>query len=290
MSPEPRHELESLTRALAGELERQRRHGARHLDAAGWAPVPTPPPAPSKPPAEAKPKPPAPQAAPAPPPAAPRVAPAPQPAPAVPRPVHRRKAPLAGPRDLASFRRSLQQCMDCSLSAGARGSGALLGRGSARPSLVLITDFGGPAERAYGKVLAPEAGQIIAKLVTAGYKLRLEDVYVTAAVKCPLGQGCRPSPKQAKACSRHLQAELELLRPAAIVAFGTLASASLGLSDPGGLEALRGRLHQYMVGSTQTPLVVTAHPRDLLADPSLKPRAWADLKLLLPTLADDGPG
>jgi len=263
-------ELEALTRALGNELARRGRHGRRHVEVLPVVdePAAAPAPAPTR----------APTPAPAPAPAIARKATPPA---AVPKPTRRRAPAPAAPADLDGFRRQIAHCMDCGLSAGPRGSGALVGRGAARPALVFVTDYAGPTERQYGKVLAPEAGQMIANMVTRGFGLQLAQVYVTSAVKCPLGQGCQPSPKEAKACARHLAAELELLRPGAIVAFGALAAAALGQPATGGIEPLRGRILPYM---ERTPLIVTAHPRDMLADPSLKPGVWQDLQLLIPHL------
>jgi len=277
MSFEPSDELLALSQALSRELARRQRHGQRHvaaLELPEAAPRPTPrAPAPTTaPPAAVA------SAAPAPSPRPARTAP-----PAIPKPIHRRTS-QAGPGDMATLRQTVAHCMDCGLSAGPRGSGALIGRGSAQPQLVFVTDFAGPAERSYGKVLGPEAGQMIANMVTQGFFLALDQVYLTAAVKCPLAQGCRPSPKESKACSRHLEAELRLLRPRAIVAFGALAATALGAVDPGGIEPMRGRLLNYSNAGQETPLVITAHPRDMLADPSLKGAAWRDLQLLIPHL------
>ena len=273
-------ELLSLTRALAGELERRARHGQRHVeplaDAAPAVERPTGRPAAATPPSA----PPTRPSAPAPRPAA--AAPTQhEPPPGVPKPVHRRSPSAAGPKDMPAFRRLVERCMDCDLSAGPRGSGALHGRGAAQPLIAFVTDYAGPAERHYGKVLAPEAGQMIANMVTRGFGLSLGQVYVTAAVKCPLGQGCQPSPSEARACARHLDVELALAAPRTVVAFGAVAAAALGFSDPDGYERLRGRILPY---KESTPLVVTAHPRDMLADPSLKAAAWQDLQLLIPRL------
>lgn len=267
-----RAELRLLTRALAVELGRRKRHGLRHVSALEPG-APEPPAARTKAATAPAPRP----RTSAPLPAAPKP---PAPKPSVPKPT-RLRAP-AQPGDLEALRRLIGHCMDCGLSAGPRGSGALVGRGAARPRLLFVTDYAGPAERSYGKVLAPEAGTMIANMVTRGFGLELSEVYVTAAVKCPLGQGCQPSPKEQRACSRHLATELELLAPGAIVAFGALAASALGQPSEAGIGPLRGRLLPY---KEHTPMVVTAHPRDMLADPSLKPAVWADLQLLLPHLA-----
>ena len=169
--------------------------------------------------------------------------------------------------------------MDCGLSDGARGSGALVGRGSHAPRLILIGDFGGPKERQYGKPFGPDEGQLIAGIVEKGFRLSLEEVYVTNAVKCPLAQGCQPSPAETKTCARHLDAELALLATdslVAILAFGPLAASALELAGRHNEQLM------YKVGERSIPLVVTSPPRDMLADVRVKNAAWSAMKALLP--------
>lgn len=270
-------ELESLARALSSELGRRKRHGLRHVQ-----PLPDQPPPPAVAAAPVKRAPKAPEtrfsisaSAPS------GLSKEPESMPTVPKPTHRRPTRQPGSADIPGLRRMLAQCIDCGLSAGPRKSGALVGRGATRPALAFITDFPGPAERRYGKVLAPEAGQMIANMATKGFQLELSQIYLTAAVKCPLGQGCRPAPKQITACAKHLEKELELLRPRAIVAFGSLAAAALGYPATPDFNSLRGQVHHY---KGKPPLVITLHPRDMLAEPSLKAGAWKDLQLLRPHL------
>ena len=202
---------------------------------------------------------------------------------AVPRPFAKR--PEAKPT-LDALRKRIEHCMDCGLSDGARGSGALVGRGSHAPRLILIGDFGGPQERQYGKPFGPAEGELIANLVKKGFGLSPNEVYVTNAVKCPLAQGCQPSPAETKTCARHLDAELALLATdslAAILAFGPVAASALNLA---------GRHNQallYKVGERSIPLVLTSPPRDMLADVSVKNAAWGAMKALLEHFPYPGP-
>ncbi|MDF1800842.1 MAG: uracil-DNA glycosylase, partial [Planctomycetota bacterium] len=203
---------------------------------------------------------------------------------AIPKPTIRRTdLPPASPAamDMAGLRRSIDTCMSCGLSAGAMGSGALPGRGARKPRLLFVTDFAGPAERRYQKVLAPELGQMLQR-ITAALGVQPSEIYLTSAVKCPLPGGSLPKPSEVEACSSWLRRELELLEPTAIVAFGALATRAL-FGPTEDFEALRGRLLTF----NKVPAIVTQPPRDMHADPSLKARAWNELKLLGPALGID---
>lgn len=281
---DPRLEASALAEALTREVARARRHGHRHVAGAQFPDTPRERPrnvasAPSAP-AAAQPQP---RAA-APRPAAPERRPKPaakQPAtpPAIPRPVHKR-APLKLTID--SLRTRLGICMDCGLSAGPRGSGAIVGRGAHAPRLMIVSDFAGPAERQRGKVFGAAEAELIGNLVKRGFKITDQDVYSTLAVKCPLGPGLHPNPSEMKACGRHLIAELELLVNdglAGILALGPLAAAALGF------EGAHNATLLLKVGARELPVVATDHPRDMLADPARKSPAWKAMQALLPHLA-----
>ena len=300
-------ELAAAARALAGELRRRKRWGAKRTAAAEGSPVATGPRAASGPqvtgqaPAASAQRPGAattPAAGPASAPSAPRpttrpsqaatppkapggTSDAPRP---IPKPTIRRTdLPASNPAamDMAGLRRSIDTCMACSLSAGAMGSGALPGRGARKPRLLFVTDFAGPAERNYQKVLAPELGQMLQRITTA-LGVQPSEIYLTSAVKCPLPGGSLPKPTEVEACSSWLRRELELIDPAAIVAFGATATRALfGPAEE--FEALRGRLLSF----NKVPAIVTQPPRDMHADPSLKARAWTELQLLGPALGLD---
>lgn len=68
--------------------------------------------------------------------------------------------------------------------------------------------------------------------------LAREEVFVTNAVLClPLdarGRNRRPTATELRACSQHLQRQIEVLDPALVVAMGTTALAGLALVAPHG--------------------------------------------------------
>lgn len=292
---DPATEAHHLAHALERELAREARRGRRHIQRVEFPDTPrertrNAPSAPERqrPVASAT----APSATPPVPPsrkAAPPVAPQPKQRPAAGRPAHEptsvpkpvRRTAAAPKLTIQTLRTRLGICMDCGLSAGPRGSGAIVGAGAHQPRLVIVSDFAGPAERQRGKVFGAQEAELIKNLVTRGYQLPQTAVYSTLAVKCPLGPGQRPSPGELRACGRHLADELALLAHdglAGLLALGPLAAAALGH------EGQRNASAQYKVGERTLPVVLTDHPRDMLADASLKAPAWKAMQALLPAL------
>lgn len=71
---------------------------------------------------------------------------------------------------------------------------------------------------------------------------------------------------------------VDTFAPQVIVALGEGAARKL-LATDAPLAALRGRVHAWGTEAPATPLVVSAHPSQLLATPGEKAAAWADLCL-----------
>src|SRR5690606_8334137 len=71
---------------------------------------------------------------------------------------------------------------------------------------------------------------------------------------------------------------VDAFAPQVIVALGDGAARAL-LATDAPLAALRGRVHAWGTEAPAIPLVVSAHPSQLLATPGEKAAAWADLCL-----------
>ena len=85
----------------------------------------------------------------------------------------------------------------------------------------------------------------------------------------------KPSPEEIAACLPFIRAEVEIVRPACIVALGgTAAEGLLGLSSS--VASMRGRWHEF----EGIPVRVTYHPSYLLqsgATHQIKRQAWEDM-------------
>ena len=230
--------------------------------------------------------------------AASREAPAPMPAPAaatahpaapaaplppVPAPSQAEQAQAAGDTpeqrraDLNLLEADVAACRACAQCAGQK----LAGEGDCwNPPVAIVNGacLSGDTEVARGSRLEGKAGELLDKMFAA-IGLSRAALYVTPAAKCPVAG--RPSDTLLRTCSKHLQAELRLVRPRAIVLLGPVAAKAL---FPSGMAAT-GKVGQWHRFDGRIPAVVLHHPmRLLLLDETLarplKLENWAALQAL----------
>lgn len=161
----------------------------------------------------------------------------------------------------ASLARRMRRCRKCGLGPGIR---AVFGRFD-RPRWMLVGQAPGRQEIELDRPFAGPAGRrLFGWLESVGFG---EDefrsmCYVTAVMKCFPGKGqrgdLRPSREQLENCSRFLEQELELVRPAVIVPVGGLAiERLLGRRT---LEDVIGRRFAVEVQGRRTSVIPLPHP------------------------------
>ncbi|MCH8985715.1 MAG: hypothetical protein IIB04_03770, partial [Acidobacteria bacterium] len=57
------------------------------------------------------------------------------------------------------------------------------------------------------------AGQLLTDIIVKGMKMRREDVYICNVVKCRPPNNRDPFPGEMEACSKHLDAQIEAIKP-----------------------------------------------------------------------------
>jgi DNA polymerase len=117
------------------------------------------------------------------------------------------------------------------------------------------------------------AGQLLTKILAA-IDLKREDVYIANVVKHRPPGNRVPAPAEVKACLPYLVRQVEIIRPAVILALGLSAAQAL-LETTEALGRLRGREHTYH----GIPVIVTYHPAALLRNPAWKRPTWEDVQL-----------
>jgi DNA polymerase len=131
----------------------------------------------------------------------------------------------------------------------------------------------GQTEDATGRPFVGRAGELLTQIIES-IELKREQVFIANAVKCRPPQNRKPLPEELTACGRYLERQIELVRPAVLVALGATAAERL-LSVKRSLTELRGRVHSYR----GIPLVVTYHPAALLRNPNWKKPTWDDVRI-----------
>lgn len=184
---------------------------------------------------------------------------------------------------IAALHQQIGDCTRCGLCEGR--SAIVHGRGDPRARLLIVTGGVGGPEDAAGHPLVGDEAMLLSRMLGA-IGVSPEQVWLAPLVRCRLpGEGAdRRSPSQAelRACAPILARELDIVRPAVVIAAGEVAARFL-LRAPGRpLVELRERWHE----ARGTPTLATWAPADLIRDPGRKREAWADLQEVARRLAD----
>jgi uracil-DNA glycosylase family protein len=134
-------------------------------------------------------------------------------------------------RSLPSMREAVQECRGCSLYANA--TQAVFGEGPGKAEIVMVGEQPGDQEDRRGKPFIGPAGRILSQgLEEAG--IDRTQVFVTNVVKHFKFERRgkrrihkRPSAEEVRACRPWLDAELEVVKPKALVALGATAAQDL---------------------------------------------------------------
>lgn len=178
-------------------------------------------------------------------------------------------------------------CQKCANLAASRKN-VVFGVGSIDAELMFIGEAPGADEDEIGEPFVGRAGQLLTKIIqTMG--LTRETVYIANILKCrpdTPGQdfGNRPPTEEEMArCLPYLHAQIDLIKPRAIVALGGTAVDGLFGKVPGvGITRMRGRWREYR----GIPVMPTYHPSYLLRpNPNnVKREAWEDMMQVMERL------
>jgi DNA polymerase len=150
---------------------------------------------------------------------------------------------------------------------------AVFGVGKRDARLFVIGEAPGADEDLKGEPFVGRAGQLLnAMLRSIG--LPRSEVYIANILKCRPPSNRDPQPDESASCTPYLIRQIELVRPAVLLAVGRISAQWL-LQTDAPIGRLRGRILSY--GAHDTPLVVTYHPAYLLRTPLAKATAWTDL-------------
>ena len=177
-------------------------------------------------------------------------------------------------------------CVKCPHLVARRHS-VVFGVGNPEAKLMFIGEAPGEDEDLQGEPFVGRAGQLLTKMIIA-MGLTREQVYIANIVKCrpdmpPGAPGNRkPTKQEMETCVPYLRAQIDVIKPAVMVALG--ATAVEGLVGPlGNIGSLRGKFLEYR----GTPLMPTYHPSYLLRNQSNteKRKVWEDLLKVMERVA-----
>ena len=164
----------------------------------------------------------------------------------------------------------------------------VFGTGDPNARLLLVGEAPGYEEEKQREPFVGPAGKKLDGILKA-MDLSRADVYLTNIVKFRPAAARQttnnrpPTAEETAACLALMRAEIDIVRPACIVALGPTAAAGL-LGSSAGVATLRGSWHEFQ----GTPVRVTYHPSHLLRsehDLPTKRSVWEDMLAVMERLA-----
>lgn len=191
-------------------------------------------------------------------------------------------APVDPRAGLAELAATVAACRRCTLCETRKRT--VFSDGSAAARLMFVGEAPGADEDAQGVPFVGRAGQLLTKMIEAGMGLARQDVYIANVLKCRPPDNRNPEPAEIRECRGYLEAQIEAVKPAVIVALGKFAAQFL-LDVDEGIMRTRGRWGDYR----GIPVMPTYHPSFLLRAPERKKEAWEDLLKVLAKLGLPAP-
>lgn len=175
-------------------------------------------------------------------------------------------------RDLANLDwPGLQRRIDSSAHCPSCGLGnAHLGTGDINADWMFVVDAPNSREIEAGCLFTGRAGQLFDAILLA-LDLERQQVYTTSVFKCAPVDDLSIAPQ----CDELVHRQIALINPKVVIAFGEFAAQALIKSNHK-LDLLR-QTEQLCV-RTQTPVVATYSPAEMLNETALKAFVWQDLK------------
>lgn len=183
----------------------------------------------------------------------------------------------SAPDTLEGLAESLVDCTRCPLSE--RRKNVVFGEGSPSARLLFVGEGPGAEEDRSGRPFVGQAGRLLDGMIFA-LGLQRRQVFIANVVKCRPPRNRDPEPGEMATCSPFLERQIDLIRPAVIVALGRIAARHLTGSDRT-MGSLRGRWGQFR----GIALMATYHPAYLLRSPLEKRKVWEDLKMVAEELS-----
>ena len=186
--------------------------------------------------------------------------------------------PIAQATTISDVDALIAACTKCRLCE--RRTHTVPGEGPANARLMVVGEGPGRTEDETGRPFVGAAGELLTKILAA-IDLPRAQVYICNIVKCRPPENRQPQYDEIASCLPYLYRQIELVKPAVILAMGNTAAQSL-LSTKQSLGAMRNRVHRFR----GTPVIVTYHPAALLRNPNWKRPTWDDVRIARRLLDD----
>ena len=172
------------------------------------------------------------------------------------------------------LRQETKTCTACELHKGKRGDVSF---GNKKSKVMIITDIPDYYDQLSGRYFSDKTGEIVGKIMKA-LGLKMEDIYISSAVKCFSAKAIPNQLANILKCSRFIEQEIENLSPKFILGFGENTYRMMHEGNRN--DRWRGEIRKHR----GINILFTHHPREMIFNQNFKKEAWDDLQKCLPLI------
>ena len=167
-------------------------------------------------------------------------------------------------------RQKCESCHACAL--GETRNNIVFSDGNASTAkIVLIGEAPGETEDMTGRPFVGRAGQLLTEFLSEAGISRDRDVYIINTVKCRPPENRVPTDEEKAACRKFLDAQIDIIKPDAIVLCGATALKSfVELDKKQTISKVRGQWMTISVDGVEYKAMTIFHPSYLLRNHSME--------------------
>ncbi len=171
---------------------------------------------------------------------------------------------------LEIVREKCENCKACALAAS-RTKMVFADGNPETARIVLIGEAPGEMEDECGRPFVGRAGQLLDEFLTEAGISREKDLYIINTVKCRPPENRVPEEAEQAACRKFLDAQVDIIKPDAIILCGATALKTFVETDrKRTISKLRGQWLTVTVDGVEYPAMTIFHPSYLLRNHSME--------------------
>lgn len=167
-------------------------------------------------------------------------------------------------------RQKCESCTGCALAA-TRNNVVFADGDAATAKIVLIGEAPGEMEDETGRPFVGRAGQLLSEFLAEAGISRDRDLYIINTVKCRPPENRVPTDEEKAACRKFLDAQIDIVKPDAIILCGATALKSfVNLDKKQTISKVRGQWMTVTVDGVEYKAMTIFHPSYLLRNHSME--------------------
>ncbi len=171
---------------------------------------------------------------------------------------------------LEIVRQKCESCKGCALAK--TRNNVVFGDGNPSTArIVLIGEAPGEMEDEMGMPFVGRAGQLLDEFLSEAGISRQNDLYIINTVKCRPPENRVPTDEEKSACRKFLEAQIDVIKPEAIILCGATALKSfIELDKKQTISKVRGKWMSVSVDGVEYKAMTIFHPSYLLRNHSME--------------------